>query len=254
MTAAAAGHVADPWTPSVLQEPHRVANVRAVTPAIAELWLEPLGEPLEYRPGQYVLLEDAEGAIAPRSFSVANARRADGRLSLLVTRMPGGQASEWVHGGLSAGDPVLVSGPYGTFVDDGGSAPAWYLAGGSGLAPVRALLEAAPPRRALTLVFSARTEADVIDAGAWAARQAREPRFRFVRTLTRGAGPPPHGRIPALLADLAGDLRDADVFIAGASGFVTACAAAAQGLGAARARIRTEVFYGEPEPWTGKPA
>lgn len=232
------------------QEPYRVAAVHAVTPVIAEVWLEPVSAPLEYRPGQYVLLEDAVGEIVPRSFSVANAPRADGRLSLLVTRVPGGQASEWIHGRLSAGDEVLVSGPYGTFVDDGRStAPAWYLAGGSGLAPVRALLEDAPPRRALTLVFSARTEADVIDAGL-----GREPRFRFVRTLTRGPGPPPHGRIPGLLADLAGDLSDADVFVAGASGFVTACAAAARALGAARARIRTEVFYAEPEPWTATPA
>lgn len=248
----------DPWAAAAEQAPHLVTDVVARTPVIVEVWLEPVDVALPYRPGQYVLLEDVDGAVAPRSFSIANAPRPDGRLSLLITRVPRGQASTWVHDRLSAGDEVLVSGPYGTFVEDPGStAPALLLAAGSGLAPIRALVEAALPdtrRPALTLLFSARTEADVIDADGWAAWQAREPRLRFARTLTRGPGPPPRGRLPALLAQLAGDLDDEDVFIAGASGFVVACAETALGLGARRARIRTEVFYAESQPWSDAPA
>jgi len=254
---AVSDEAADPWTAAIEQAPHRVVDVRACTPAIVEVWLEPLGDVLDYRPGQYVLLEDDAGTVAPRSFSVANAPRPDGRLSLLVTRVPGGQASTWVHERLVAGTQVLVSGPYGTFVDDpAATAPVLYLAGGSGLAPIRALLEAAlpdPRRSALTLVFSARTRADVIDADRWATWQAREPRFRFVPTLTREPGPPPHGRIPTFLGEVAGDLGTGDVFIAGAAGFVADCAGAAMALGAPRARIHTEVFYGEPQPWSGQP-
>lgn len=231
--------------------------LRAATPAIAELKLAPLGRPLDYRPGQYVLLEDAQGEVVVRSFSVACAPRADDHITLLVTRVAGGQLSEWVHDRLATGDDVLISGPYGTFTDDAPpSRPALYLAAGSGLAPVRALLEAdlaRPQRPALTLVFSARTEADVIDAPWFARWQRRDPRFRFVRTLTRGAGPPPHGRVPELLPKLAGPLAGHDVFIAGSSGFVAGCVAAAAALGAPRAQIHTEVFYAEPVPWTGAP-
>jgi CDP-4-dehydro-6-deoxyglucose reductase len=247
----------DPWTPTIEQAPYRIAAVMPRTPAIVGVEMEPMGDALSYRPGQYVLLEDEDAAVAPRSFSIANAPRADGRLSLLVTRVPGGQASTWVHDRLRAGDQVRVSGAYGAFVEEPGSvAPALFLAAGSGLAPIKALLEAAlpsTPRPSLTLAFSARTQADVIDAERWTAWQEREPRFRFVRTLTRGPGPPPRGRIPSLLADLVDGLGDHDVFIAGASGFVVDCTNAAQALGAARARIHTEVFYGEPQPWTGEP-
>lgn len=235
--------------------PYRTLAVERRTPAIAELLLAPLEDPLAYTPGQYVLLEDAAGAIAPRSYSIANAPRADGVISLLVTRVAGGQTSTWVHDRLTAGETVCVSGPYGTFVDDPAStAPALFLAGGSGLAPILALLEAGLAERrrpALTLVFSARTEADVIDAPRFAAWQRREPRFRFVRTLTREDGAPPRGRIPTVLGEIAPRLDDHDVFVAGAPGFVTACAAASEALGAARARIHTEVFYVEPVPWSG---
>jgi ferredoxin-NADP reductase len=122
------------------------------------------------------------------------------------------------------------------------------------LAPIRAVLESALARRrrtALTLVFSARDESHVIDGERFARWQRREPRFRFIRTRTREAGRPPCGRIPATLGGLVGELDGHDVFVAGPSGFVTTCAAAAEALGAARAHLHTEVFYDEPRSWTG---
>jgi CDP-4-dehydro-6-deoxyglucose reductase len=246
--------MSDPWTPSSEQTPYRVSAAGPCTPTIVELRLLPLEGLLGYRPGQYILLEDEEGAIAPRSYSIANPPRPDGEISLLVTHVPGGQASSWIHR-LTAGETVRVSGPYGTFVDDtAGMGPVLFLAAGSGLAPIRALLEAALTsrrREALTLVLSARGEVDVIDHERFACWRRRDPRFRFLRSLTREAGPPPHGRIPEMLGDLVDGLHGHDVFVAGASGFVTECAAAAEALGAARAHVHTEVFYDEPRSWAG---
>jgi CDP-4-dehydro-6-deoxyglucose reductase, E3 len=242
--------------PEIFEEPYRVAGLARRTPAIAELSLQPLGAGLDHLPGQYVLLEDRDRAVAPRSYSIANAQRPDGLLTLLVTAVPGGQLSTWVHERLRIGDEVSVSGPYGAFVDDpAATAPCLYLAGGSGLAPNRALIEAAlgaGNRSSLTLVFSARTEADVIDRELFASWHERDPRFRFVRTLTRAAGAPPHGRIPLVLPTVCAGLGGHDIFIAGAPGFVAACAAAAEQLGARRARIHTEVFFVEPQPWSGE--
>ena len=242
-------------TPLSFEEPHRIVGIEPRTPTIVELWLRPIASPLEYLPGEYVLLEDRDRQEPPRSYSIANAPRPDGLISLLVTRVLDGETSIWVHERLRVGEEVSISGPYGTFVDDPTStAPCLLLAAGSGLAPIRSLLEAALSarrHRSLTLIFSARTEADVIDRERFAGWQARHPQFRFIRTLTRAAGPPPRGRIPALLPMLYQDLGDPDVFIAGAPGFVLACATAADGLGAQRARVHTEVFFVEPQPWSG---
>jgi CDP-4-dehydro-6-deoxyglucose reductase len=237
------------------EEPYRVLYTERRTATIIELWLRPAAGALNYLPGEYVLLEDRDHAVPPRSYSIANAPRPDGLISLLVTSVPDGETSTWVHERLRVGEEVSISGPYGTFVDDPTStAPCLFLAAGSGVAPVRALIEAAfsaGADRSLTLIFSARTEADVIDRERFAGWQARHPQFRFIRTLTRDAGPPPRGRIPALLPMLYQDLGDHDLFIAGAPGFVLACATAADGLGAQRARVHTEVFFVEPQPWSG---
>jgi cob(I)alamin adenosyltransferase len=177
------------------EEPYRVLYAERRTATIIELWLRPAAGALDYLPGEYVLLEDRDHAVPPRSYSIANAPRPDGLISLLVTSVPDGATSTWVHERLRVGEEVGISGPYGTFVDDPTStAPCLFLAAGSGVAPVRALIEAAlsaDADRSLTLIFSARTEADVIDSEHFAGWQARHPQFRFIRTLTRDAGPPP---------------------------------------------------------------
>lgn len=234
--------------------PYRVGEIQRRTPTIVEVWLAPLGEPMRYLPGEYVLLEDHDGRVEQRSYSIANAPRPDGSISLLVTRIQGGQASDWIHERLRPGDDVTLTGPYGTFIADPASdAPCLYLAGGSGAAPMRALLEAAlgaVPRQSLTLIFSARTEADVLDSDLFVRWDAEHSNFRFIRTLTRGPGADPHGRIPDILPDICPDLADHEVFIAGVSGFVRACAIAADALGSRRERTHTEPFFTEPQPWS----
>ncbi len=242
--------------PASFEEPYEVMRVERRTPTIIELELRPRGAILEYLPGEYVLLEDDRHELPPRSYSVANAPRPDGTISLLVSRVADGETSRWVHERLRVGDTVRISGPYGTFVDHPGSTgPALYMAAGSGLAPIRALLEAelrSGARSSLMLIFSARTETDVLDRVRFERWQAGHGRFRFIRTLTRGAGGPPRGRIPGLLPTIHADLSDHDVFIAGAPGFVISCAAAADARGARRERIQTEVFFVEPQPWTSE--
>lgn len=88
-----------------------MVEIERRTPTIVEAWLSPLEEPIAFFPGQYVLLEDAEHRLAPRSYSIANAPRSDGVVSLLVTRVAGGQTSVWVHDRLAVGDQVSLSGP-----------------------------------------------------------------------------------------------------------------------------------------------
>lgn len=199
---------------------------RWCTPVVAELTLEVVDHPLPFVAGQYVLLQDAARSVPVRSYSVACAPRTDCTLTFLVTAVAGGPTSTWLTGGAQPGDHVLVSGPYGTFVaDPSHDGPSLYLAGGSGLAPARSLIEAAfgegrgdghepradatarvgaragadplegagplvgamrsAPRQ--TLLFSGRTTADVID-GDWFAELAdRQAAFEYVRTLTRVA-------------------------------------------------------------------
>jgi CDP-4-dehydro-6-deoxyglucose reductase len=235
----------------IVDEPYQIVGIRRRTATIRELWLKPLGFRLEYLAGEYVLLQDRAGEVPQRSYSIANAPRRGGLISLLVTRVRDGATSTWVHDRLRLGDEVSVSGPYGTFLDDpAASAAGLYLAAGSGIAPIRSLLETAlvdGERRSLTLIFSARTEADLIDGHVFARWEILSRRFRFIRALTRTTGDGGQDRIPALLPTVCSDLSNHDVFIAGAPDFVLACTEASEGQGAQSRRVHTEAFFVEPQ-------
>ncbi|MEO6881816.1 MAG: FAD-binding oxidoreductase [Mycobacteriaceae bacterium] len=239
------------------EHPYRVRQSTLVTPVIRALELTPTDTVVTYAPGQYVLCNDAELRLPPRSYSVANAPRPDGSISLLVTRVPGGETSTWVHDRLRVGEPVLLTGPYGTFVPDPDrSGPVLLLAAGSGLAPLRALAQSllvARPRRAVTLFVSARTGADSIDHAHFQELARAQPSFRYLRTLTRVPVAPERPHIPDRLGDAFASLGGWEVFTAGPPGFVTACARAAQAQGADPAAVHTEEFFVEPQPWVGRP-
>jgi CDP-4-dehydro-6-deoxyglucose reductase len=234
----------------IVDQPYQIVGIRRRTATIRELWLKPLGAQLEYLAGEYVLLQDRDGEVPQRSYSIANAPRRGGFISLLVTRVRGGATSTWVHDRLRLGDEVSVSGPYGTFLDDpAATAAGLYLAAGSGIAPIRSLIEAAlvdGSRGSLTLIFSARTEGDLVDAHVFARWEILSPRFRFVRALSRANGAARQDRVRALLPTVCSDLSNHDLFIAGAPDFVLACAEASEVQGAQSRRVHTEAFSVEP--------
>ena len=220
------------------------------TPKIVELRIRPVGEPVRYWPGQYLMIGDERAGAPPRPYSIACAPRADGELVLLVARVVDGTTSNWIHDRLAVGDRVTVAGPYGTFIGDPGTdTPVLCLAAGSGLAPVLALTDAALRRgfqHPVTLLYSARSAADVFDEGLMAWWTAKHRRFDFRVTFT-GADPPEHarftGRIPDMLRELRSDLSGHAVYIAGSPEFVDGCIVAAAELGARAERIFVERYH-----------
>ena len=223
------------------------------TPAIMEMRLRPLGKPLRYWPGQYLIIGDSRSGAPPRSYSIANAPRPDGEISLLVTRVDDGATSRWLHDQVRVGDMIQGSGPYGTFIGDPSvETPVLCLASGSGLAPILALTDAALRRgynQPVTLMFSARTEADIFNRGLMAYWEARHRRFRFLPTLTRDRCEGLlQGRIPDILGEHFPDLSEHSVFVAGNPDFVDACVARARALGVRDALLHTEGYFVQQSP------
>lgn len=217
------------------------------TPSIVELRLLPVGEPMRFWPGQHVQLGDPPDR-PMRNYSMANAPRPDGELTLLITREPFGRTSPWLADEVAVGEELLVNGPYGSFIGDPAiQTPVVCLAGGSGLAPLLSLTLAALRRgfsHPVELVFSARTPADVMLFGLLRGLERRYPNFHLTLTLTGAHEVEPpfahlHGRIPRILAEVTPTLHGHAVFIAGSDAFVSDCKEAAIVLGA-------EAIYTEP--------
>jgi len=229
-----------------------VVDLLKRTSRILELRLRPLGNPLRYWPGQYVILGDSENEIPPRAYSIANAPGMDGEIMLQVSRVDDGTTSQWVHDHLQVGDRVKLSGPYGTFIGDpSAETPVLCLAAGSGLAPIMALAEAALARgfrQPVTLLFSAPGESDVYERGRLALWQARYRNFRFVTTLTRENSGDYQGRITEILPGIFPDLTEYSIYIAGSTAFVGDCIDTVKGLGASESLLHTEGFHRQQSP------
>ncbi len=224
------------------------------TQNIMELRLMPVGEPMRFWPGQYIMMGDEAHGAPLRSYSIANAPRQNGQVVLQIARVDDGVTSAWVHDKLHEGARVQISGPYGAFIGDPGvETPILALAAGSGLAPLLALTDAALRRGfsyPVTILFSARTRDDVYDLGLMEYWREKYRNFKFLYTLTGEKSDDLQGRIPDILAKIAPDLTRYSVFIAGSPEFVEACVAKAKSLGASPELIHTEGYFGQHKPET----
>ncbi len=155
--------------------PGVVVGQKKLTHDITELMVQ-LEEALDYEAGQFanVTIEGLEGVV--RSYSFATPQNAEGEVTFFVRRVPGGKLSTLVNDEDVMGRAVRVDGPSGDCRLRGGDAPMIFVAGGSGLAPILAMLqEAADARvnRPAVLLFGAREQRDLYAMEAIEAIAAR---------------------------------------------------------------------------------
>lgn len=147
------------------------------------------GERMRRLPGQYlhVLLGDGR----ERAFSIANAPHEERTIDLHVRRVAGGGFTSSVFGALEPGSVLHIEGPMGTFVPrEHSERPILMMAGGTGFAPMKALIEHflhIRTRRPITLYWGVRAAADLYlreTVERWARDIAS---FRFVPVVSDAA-------------------------------------------------------------------
>jgi NAD(P)H-flavin reductase/ferredoxin len=216
-----------------------------------------LDEPLRFTPGQYAeisaLTDGAEGII--RSYSFASVPGADGtstELQFFIRKVPGGRFTEWLFGKAKVGDRLQVNGPFGDFTLREAPAPILLIAGGSGLAPVLAILQGAlqslEPPRAVTLIFGARSQADLYMLDTIEALRREWPEsFQFVPILAQEpAGSDWAGRrgwIPEYLSDMPGDwISTHHAYLCGPPGMIDNCVERLSAAGVMESAIYFDKF------------
>jgi len=159
------------------------------------------------------------------------------RLTLKVV----GDHTEDLSEMLRPGVPVLVSGPSGDFTADRRTRfRALLIAGGTGIAPIRALLEDLPPR-AVVIYRASRWEDIVFRAELHWLALAREAGVIYV-IGPRDAPGPQRALTPAGLRELVPDVRRRDIYICGPDGLVGLAHRALRELRIPRRQIHLDVF------------
>lgn len=224
------------------------AAIREVLPATPRARIVRIGLdhiPFEYAPGQAVLIGSPGGELRP--FSIAGApedARHDGYLELLVGLETDARSRPFVT--LEAGALVDVDGPIGTFTFPQHPLERRFLfiAGGTGIAPLRAMLHRAlrVAHDSIGLLYSARTP-DEFAYEAELRALASTGQIDFRQTVTRWPEPQwsgARGRIDrATLGQLLRDTRTL-CFVCGPPLLVAEMPGMLVELGVEEGRVRVE--------------
>ena len=182
----------------------RVVGGRALSPGVREIAFERAdGLPMAFEPGQWVNLilpapppsPQGDGLAQPlalkRSYSIASAPGPSPRFDIAVTRVQGGPGSTYLHE-VPAGTALQCIGPQGFFTRPASFAlPSLFIATGTGVTPMRSMLQAAvaAAQTALEvpiwLLFGVRREVDVLYAAEMQAIAREHPAVRFLPTLSQ---------------------------------------------------------------------
>jgi NAD(P)H-flavin reductase/ferredoxin len=163
-----------------------VARVHRPVPSIAEITVR-TETVVDYVAGQY--FEWILPGIDPnRSYSAAT-RPGGAEITFHVRLYPDGQVSKRIlRGEIASGDILTMKGPYGAFRwSDGDDRPTIMVAGGTGMAPIKALLEEAfalGTRRRILYVYGTRRSEDLYQTETMAEWTARFPNFTFIPALS----------------------------------------------------------------------
>lgn len=214
----------------------RVHSMERLAPDLMRMHLAlPAGEHIPFVAGQYIniLLDDG----ARRAFSFANAppdpaappSTAGDLIELHVRLIPGGRFTTHVFERMQVGDAVAFEGPLGRFTLHDSQRPILFVAGATGFAPVKSILEDAfrrGVRRPMQLYWGVRTAADLYLLDTLRQWQQQHPNFSFVPVLSQAGDDPSwtgrRGLVhEALLADHP-DLSGHEVYACGSVRMVEA--------------------------------
>ena len=158
--------------------PSRIEKLEKLAPDVIEMHLRlPANERLQFWAGQYIdiLLKDGK----KRSFSLANAPHDDAVLQLHIRYVPGGLFTEQVFSTMKVRDILRFNGPHGTFyLREDSKKPMILLAGGTGFAPIKAIVEhaiAEKCERTIHIYWGAKAKVDLYQNALpeqWASAQA----------------------------------------------------------------------------------
>lgn len=223
-----------------------IREVLSETPRARIVRIDLCGRPFQFAPGQAVMV-GAHGGAQRKPYSIASAPEdveRFGWFELLIGVDETGSAGP--HLTLERDAPVDVDGPVGsfTFPPDPEERRFVFIAGGTGIAPLRAMLRHALeiPHRGVGLLYSARTPEEfaferefrsLADAG----------RITFRQTVTRSNGADWRGARGRLDRAMLGELvHDAATlcFVCGPAALVTEMTTLLGDMGIPSSRVRVE--------------
>jgi len=189
---------------------------------------------MEFTAGQYIYVRvppyELSAQPVYRTYSIASDPAHGEEIDLQVRYVPRGISTTYIHRYLKVGDELTVSGPAGDFRLRDSSRDILFVAGGSGMAPIRAMLldmvAKRNPRRK-RFFFGARSRRDLFLVEEMAELEKKLRDFRFIPALSE---PLPGddwdgetGLIPEVACRHLESAGNTEAYLCGSPSMVNAC-------------------------------
>lgn len=227
--------------------PCRIQSIERLAPDVVRVVLRlPPTLVLDFLPGQYIDVIGADGL--RRSYSAANAPRVDKQLELHIREVPNGAMSRYWFHEAKVNDLLRLRGPLGTFFLRGQSnKDLVLLATGTGIAPVKAILEglsgldAEAQPRSVTVYWGGRHREDLY----WQPHEFLDlRRFRFVPVLSRADSDwiGERGHVQDVMLRDSADLADTLVYACGSDDMIHGAQAKLHAAGLPEQHFHSDAF------------
>ncbi|MCK8676332.1 globin domain-containing protein [Streptomyces lichenis] len=208
------------------------------TPDIAVLTVRP-DQPYPFLAGQYTSLETPWWPRVWRHYSFASAPRPDGLLSFHVKAVPAGWVSNALVHHARPGDVLRLGPPAGSMtVDHTTDNGLLCLGGGTGIAPIKALVEDVAERgvrRPVEVFYGARTDHDLYDIDTMLRLRQSHPWLQVRAIVDRST------QLPELVREY-GPWNEYDAYLSGPPGMIRRGVDALRGVGVPSERIRHDAL------------
>ncbi len=203
------------------------------------------GSPLLFTAGQYAQV--GFDGVPARSYSMAN-RHGDDSLEFHIRKVPGGVTSQHVHEAQKAGDKVKLEFPLGSsYLRQHHSGPILCIAGGSGLAPIKSIVETALAhgmKQPIHVYFGARGARDLYLVEHFETLADRHNNLSFTAVLSdTQVAPHRHGFVTDAVAEDLADFDGWKAYVAGPPPMVDAAMAMAFARGLRPEDMHADVFF-----------
>ncbi|MEU7581796.1 globin domain-containing protein [Streptomyces sp. NPDC041068] len=204
------------------------------TPDIAVVTVRP-DQPYPFLAGQYTSLETPWWPRIWRHYSFASAPRSDGLLSFHVKAVPAGWVSNALVHHARPGDVLRLGPPAGSMtVDHTTDSGLLCLGGGTGIAPIKALVEDVAEhgrRRPVEVFYGARTDHDLYDIDTMLRLQQNHPWLSVRPVVDQRA------QLPDAVREY-GPWNEYDAYLSGPPGMIRSGVDALRDVGIPEGRIR----------------
>lgn len=202
--------------------------------------------PLEFKPGQYLSVKVSNQRI--NCYSIAG-QEGDGTFCLLIDTKPGGIGSKFFEN-VKADNKITYLGPFGTFVfkPDDGAKQLILLGTGSGIAPLRCMIDDLLVKKKITtpinLYFGLRFAPDIFWNDYFQKLTGEYPNFKYKLVLSQpdeswhGAS----GHITDLLKTDFPNASECGVYLCGNKHMIDEATTLLLGQGCPKERIYSEKF------------